>query len=99
MELDGRLKSLLARNSQEKNAQDLDKWLENKSRAGKNEERATNVKVSRVDNLAPQGYTLGGSAGGRNVDNNLQRVVSTSEERIETRPRDDQAWPTSQCQE
>ena len=40
-EFDGRLKSLLARNSQEKNAQDLDKWLENKSRAGKNEKSST----------------------------------------------------------
>jgi hypothetical protein len=42
--------------------------------------------VSRVDNLAPQGYTLGDSAVGRNVDNNLQRVVSTLEGRSETRP-------------
>ena len=66
MELDGRQKSLLSRNTQQKNVQDLDKCLENKIRAGKNEKRATNVKVSRVDNLVPPGYTLNGSSGGYN---------------------------------
>lgn len=75
MELDKSVKRLLARNSHDKNPQDLDKWIENQSLTEKNEKRVTNVKVRRVDKLAPRDYTWGGSAGGRKVDNNLQRVV------------------------